>query len=263
MTILDKILQHKQKEINAIKDQVNINILQDKALNSQPGISLFNALKNCSNNAIIAEIKKQSPSMGNIKPNVNVEELSKSYELNGVVAISVLTDQNYFGGSIDDLIKVKKSISLPVMRKDFIIDPIQIYEAKNAGSDIVLLIAAAMDFNQLEKLYKIALELKMSPLIEIHDKIELDSVMKLNPEVVGINNRNLHSMTVDIQHSVNIRKKIHDDILVISESGIKTNEDINMLKNEGINGFLIGTTLMKSEDPGAILKKLVSFDNNI
>ncbi|MBF0451946.1 MAG: indole-3-glycerol phosphate synthase TrpC [Candidatus Magnetomorum sp.] len=256
MTILDKIIEKTAIAVAELKTQTRENTLESIAKQQPPARSLVEAIRACPHVPIIAEIKKASPSRGNILPGADIVAIARQYQHGGAVAISVLTDRDYFKGSIQDLKTVRESVDCLILRKDFIIDPIQIIEARAAGADAVLLIAAALDFQKLKELFAISIHLGMIPLVEIHHADELESVMALNPPLIGINNRNLKTMTVDIQTSAIVRKLIPQDICVVGESGISSLDDILSLKQAGINAFLIGTSLMLSDHPETHLKTL-------
>jgi indole-3-glycerol phosphate synthase len=256
MTILQKILNKKVNAVAALKKQNSEKELEVIAKQQPPARSLVKAIRSCKHIPVIAEIKKASPSRGVILEDADILNIASQYQNNGAVAISVLTEQDYFNGCIDDLKAIRKSIDILVLRKDFIIDPIQIIEARAAGADSVLLIAAALEFERLQSLFDLSKAFGMVPLVEVHNEEELSTVMKLKPELIGINNRNLKTMQVDIQTSATLRKKIPDSICVVGESGVLTIDQITYLKNEGINAFLIGTALMTSGAPGKTLKSL-------
>ncbi|CAN2047491.1 Indole-3-glycerol phosphate synthase [Candidatus Magnetomoraceae bacterium gMMP-13] len=255
MSILDKILKKKLEEVTLLKAENDLNALQKQAMQMPSCRDFAGALKNCPHVPIIAEIKKASPSKGKIKEAANVAELAKIYKKGGASAISVLTDKPFFGGSLDDLKKVRQTVDLPILRKDFIIDEIQIYQARTAGADAVLLIVAALDSNKLKELFNLSLELGMTPLVEVHNESELKKALKIDPPVIGINNRNLSTLEISLETSIKLRPLIHSS-LVVGESGIKKPDDILRLLDAKINAFLIGTSLMKSNDTMKLLNEL-------
>jgi len=258
MSVLDKIIENKKKELLDLKSDIDTVSLKNTALNKKSGINFLDNLKNSKNIPVIAEIKKKSPSKGSLNEYIDIKKLAGIYEKSNASAISVLTDSKYFGGNINDIIDVKNTVKLPVLRKDFIIDSLLIYEAKAAGADAVLLIAEALKDDNLEELFFLTKALNMTPLVEIHDKAQIDRVLSLKPDLIGINNRNLVTLKVDINHCIELRKYIPDNIFVVGESGIETRDDITKMLNNGINAFLIGTTLMKSGDPGMTLANFTS-----
>ncbi len=197
---------------------------------------------------LIAEAKKGSPSKGIIREEFDPVEIAVNYEKAGVSAVSVITEKNFFFGHPEYLRKVKERISIPVLRKDFIIHPSQIYEAYNLGADIVLLIAACLDDTSMHSMYKQIRSLGMNALIEVHNEFELERVLKFKPSIIGINNRDLKNFKVDLNTSYRLKKMIPEDVFVISESGIKNHQDILKLKEYGFAGVLVGESLLRKED---------------
>jgi indole-3-glycerol phosphate synthase len=208
--------------------------------------------------AIIAEIKRRSPSGGEMNVAYGLEELARIYERSGAVAISVLTDEKYFGGSSEDLRLVKSASGLPVLRKDFIVDGYQVFEAKYFGADAILLIAALLDDSELATLMDLAQELGLEVLLEVHTQSELERAIESGARLIGINNRNLDTLKTDLATSFDLLEMVPDDRVVISESGISTSSDIGRLLEAGADGFLIGESLLKSGDPAAKLSELLS-----
>lgn len=254
--ILDKIVERKKETLKELKKTISIPFLEDKIKDTKTPLSFYQAMAK-PGLSIIGEIKKASPSKGIIKEDFNPIELAKAYEL-CVDAISVLTEENFFYGSSRFLKEIHEEINLPLLRKDFIIDPIQIYEARALGASAVLLIAALLDDHKLREFINLTHSLYMDVLIEVHDEHELERVLKTNGEIIGINNRNLKDFSVDINTTINLIKEIPKDKLVISESGILTKEDINKLKKAEINGILVGESFMKSD---SIIEKAEEFRN--
>jgi indole-3-glycerol phosphate synthase len=207
---------------------------------------------------IIAEVKKASPSRGVIKENLDVRKLVEAYEEGGAGAISVLTEQDHFRGSISVLAKVRKTVSLPILRKDFIIDPFQIVEARAAGADSFLLIAALLDLGALHSLLQFGREWHMEPLVEVHNLAELQMVLQTDALVIGINNRDLTTFHVDLNTTVELAKIVPPDRIVVSESGIRTRDDVLRLADAGVRGFLIGETLVRADDPAVKIRELLN-----
>ena len=205
---------------------------------------------------IIAEIKRASPSKGIINDKINVAEIARRYQRGGACAISVLTEEDRFAGSLEDLQTARAAVDLPILRKDFIFDEFQIEEAKNAGADVILLIAAMIDDQDLAKLYKFADDLKLDVLVEVHTREELERTKKLDAKIIGINNRDLHSFKVSLDVSRELIKFAPPNALLICESGISTKDEIIELHERGFSGFLIGETLMRSGNMAEELKKL-------
>lgn len=208
--------------------------------------------------AIIAEIKKASPSKGLIRKDFDPKKIAEEYQENGATCLSILTDEPFFQGKLEYLDHVRNSSELPILRKDFTIDPYQIYETKAYGGDCILLIVAALDLIQLKDFSQLANELNLDILIEVHSEKELKEALSINPNLIGINNRDLTTFEVDKNLSVKLAKQIPKDILVISESGISSREDILSSKENGIHSFLIGESFMKKESPGEALKIILS-----
>jgi indole-3-glycerol phosphate synthase len=211
---------------------------------------------------LVAEAKKGSPSKGIIRPDYHPAVIAADYERAGASAVSVITEPDFFYGSKLHLPLVKQTVNLPVLRKDFILHPFQVYESFNLGADFLLLIAACLTDEELEKLYRLTLSLGMQALVEVHTREELDRVLQLHPRIIGINNRDLKTFQTDIGTSFALKKFIPGDIFVISESGICSHEDITALKNAGFAGALVGESLLRQTDPAAALKQLIKDKKN-
>ena len=257
MTILDKIYKHKLFEVAENKKRIPIEVLKRDIQKRQGTRSFGRALKSDTNISIIAEIKKASPSLGIIRDDFNPTEIAHLYESGGAAAISVLTDEKFFQGSLSHLTDVKKSVDLPVLRKDFIIDPYQIYEARSAGADAILLIAALLSKEEIQRFLELAEELGMDCLVEVHSETELEKVLQTSSNIVGINNRDLATFKTDLETTLRLMPMIPDGKIVVSESGIKSRADVKKLINIGVNAILIGETLMKSDDIPTKLHELL------
>ena len=208
--------------------------------------------------AIIAEIKKASPSKGLIREDFKPKKIAEDYEANGASCLSVLTDEPFFQGKLEYLDMVRNTCSLPILRKDFMIDPYQIYETKASGGDCILLIVAALDSAQLKDFSQLAKELDLDVLIEVHSDEELNKALTIDPKLVGINNRDLTTFEVDKNLAIKLAKEISKDIIVVSESGISSKEDILSSKEHGIHTFLIGESFMREPSPGKALKDILT-----
>ena len=208
--------------------------------------------------AIIAEIKKASPSKGLIREDFEPKKIAEDYEANGASCLSVLTDEPFFQGKLEYLDMVRNTCSLPILRKDFMIDPYQIYETKASGGDCILLIVAALDSAQLKDFSQLAKELDLDVLIEVHSDEELNKALTIDPKLVGINNRDLTTFKVDKNLAIKLAKEISKDIIVVSESGISSKEDILSSKEHGIHTFLIGESFMREPSPGKALKDILA-----
>jgi indole-3-glycerol phosphate synthase len=211
-----------------------------------------------SSSGIIAEHKRRSPSKSVINQSNSVDEIVKSYENGGASGISILTDNQYFGGSLDDLILARATTNLPLLRKDFMVDEFQIIEAKAFGADVILLIAAVLTRDEIKKLSELAKSLQLEVLLEIHNQEELDKSIMPSLDLIGVNNRNLKTFEVNIDYSKQLAEQIPNDFIKISESGIDSAEAVSELKNFGFKGFLMGEFFMKSENPESEMKKFIN-----
>ena len=257
MTILDKIIARKKEEIAKAKSKISIEELKNSEFFGRPTFSLKETLKTKS--GIIAEFKRKSPSKGIINDKVSPLEVVSAYEKLGASGISILTDLDFFGGNFQDILEVRNSINIPILRKDFMIDEYQFYEAKSIGADVVLLIASCLSPNKVQEFTALAHELNLEVLLEIHTEDELQHFNK-NIDLVGINNRNLKDFKVDLQHSVNLKNHLPKDTLSVAESGIYSVEDFKYLKEKGFDGFLMGEHFMKDQNPA---EKFAEFSNEI
>ncbi|OQA91828.1 MAG: Indole-3-glycerol phosphate synthase [Elusimicrobia bacterium ADurb.Bin231] len=248
MTVLDQIINHKKVEIERRKNALPLSIITksldalEKSRDFKKAISVPGRIN------IIAEIKKSSPSAGVISDTLDVRKISEIYEKSGASAISVLTEEKYFGGDIFHIALVKQKTTLPVLRKDFILEEYQIYESKYFGADAVLLIASILTKQEIIKFFTLAKSIGLSVITEVHKETELETVLESGSEIIGINNRNLSDLSVDLTTSLKLKPMIPVDKIVISESGIKSKEEVKMLKNIGINAILIGHKFLESPD---------------
>ncbi len=256
MTILDNITAYKFKEVAAKKEAIPVRLLEKFPLFAKETKSLAAALR-ISTTGIIAEHKRRSPSKSVINDKVLLHEVVSGYELAGAKGISVLTDSNFFGGSLDDLLVAEKTVSIPILRKEFIIDPYQIYEAKAYGADAILLIAACLSAEELKQFSHLAKSLKLDVLLEVHNREELQKSLLPNVDMIGVNNRNLKNFKVNIQTSRKLAKEIPVDFVKISESGISDVEIIKELRTYGFQGFLIGESFMTTENPSETAKLFI------
>ena len=259
MNILDKIVEHKKQEISVSKSKVSLENLKDSEFFGRKTISLKESLKTKS--GIIAEFKRKSPSKGMINDKKSPIEVVSDYEKFGACGISILTDSEFFGGNFSDILEVRNNINIPILRKDFMIDEYQFYEAKSIGADVVLLIASCLSPNQVLEFTELAHELKMEVLLEIHTEEELKHFNK-NIDLVGINNRNLKNFEVDLQHSVDLKNLLPKETLSVAESGIYSVESFKFLKEKGFDGFLMGEYFMKNKNPGKAFEEFILEVNN-
>ena len=260
-TVLDRIMAVKAEEVARLKGSGAAAEIRARAeataKAADPGRDFLGALGKSPGRTIIAEIKKASPSAGPFPLAGPVEERARAYGRGGAAALSVLTDRRFFGGGLEDLVQAHRAVDLPILRKDFILDPVQVQEARAAGADAVLLIAAALEPVLLAELHALALELGLTPLIEVHHESELDPVLALGPALVGINNRDLKTLKTSLDNFARVRRLIPKETLVVAESGISSPADLDRLEAEGADAFLIGTGLMRAPDPAAELRLLL------
>ena len=260
--ILDTIIATKFEEIQESQKIKSLHQLKDEVKSASQPRGFVKAietqlLKNKS--AVIAEIKKASPSKGVIRENFNPKEIAISYEKGGATCLSVLTDQKYFQGHANYLKEARAACSLPVLRKDFMVDPYQIYEARMMGADCILLIVAALSFDLMKELEAMAHALDMDVLVEVHNQAELDLALQLKTPLLGINNRNLKTFEVSLQTTFDLIKNVSGDKVIVTESGIFTPMDIKIMQDHHVNTFLIGEAFMRESDPGESLKTLFHF----
>ena len=257
--ILNKILATKVIEVAAAKEKLSLDEVK-KLAESKPKprdfIGSIRAKIAACNAAVIAEIKKASPSKGVIRENFNPAEIAKSYEAGGAACLSVLTDVEYFQGSTDYLKQARAACSLPVLRKDFMIDVYQVYEARAMGADCILLIVAALELSKMRELEAVAHELGMAVLVEVHDGDELELALQLETPLVGINNRNLRTFDVTLQTTLGLLSRLPDDRIIVTESGIFTADDVKLMRDHHVHTFLVGEAFMRKDDPGVELAKV-------
>ncbi len=262
-TVLQKIVAQKQKEIEASIQKTPSAELEYKILNLDSNLTrpFFNAISKkvrAKENAVIAEIKKASPSKGIICNDFDATRIAKSYEENGATCLSVLTDEQFFQGSVKYLKQAKKATNLPILRKDFIIDEYQILESKAMGADCILLIAACLTAEQIATFTTLAYDLGMDVLAEVHNLEELDKLAGIPLKMIGINNRNLHTFETNLLITIDLAPQANKDIIIVTESGIADSNDVAIMNMSNINAFLVGESFMKEKDPGAKLKELFS-----
>ncbi|MBR5503107.1 MAG: indole-3-glycerol phosphate synthase TrpC [Methanobrevibacter sp.] len=255
--MLDKIVARTEERLIEAKDNKPLDELKDEVskIDINDNFPFKEALKD-PEIAIIAEVKKASPSKGLIAEDFDYIEIAKEYEQAGASAISVLTEPYFFQGSNDFLKEISENVSIPILRKDFTIDEYMIWEAKLLGASAILLIVSILDDVQLKEYLNLAHELGLSAIVETHDAREIRTAMDAGAEIIGVNNRNLADFTVDINNSINLRRLVSDDIIFISESGIKTTEDVTRLKENNVDAVLIGETLMRSDDKKSMILEL-------
>ncbi len=257
--ILNRILETKLQEVAAAKESISLEQMQALALAQLPARDFVSAIRakiTAGQAAVIAEIKKASPSKGVIRADFRPAEIAASYEQGGAACLSVLTDKDYFQGSPEYLKQARAACDLPVLRKDFMIDPYQVYEARAMGADCILLIAAALGLPEMQALEKVAHELGMAVLVEVHNAEELAQAIQLETPLLGINNRNLRTFEVTLQTTLDLLSSIGKDKIVVTESGIFTADDVALMRKNNVHTFLVGEAFMRQADPGAELAKV-------
>lgn len=258
-TILKKILSRKLEEVAERRDKKPLNELIDETAAQSPARGFIAALKtkvDAGRAGVIAEIKKASPSKGVIRENFDPVTIAQSYERGGAACLSVLTDTDFFQGSDEYLVQARKATHLPVLRKDFIIDQYQIYEARALGADCILLIVAALNDEQLEQFHQLATTIGLDVLIEVHNASELERALRLGNPMIGINNRDLHNFHTSLETTFGLLPRIDDNCLVVTESGIHTIDDVRAMRGHNVHAFLVGEAFMKAEDPGRRLLEM-------
>ena len=257
--ILKKIIFRKLEEIQQGCEQVPLAEMKRRAMAASESRGFANAMLaqvESGKPAVIAEIKKASPSKGILRDPFEPVEIAKEYAQHGATCLSVLTDRDFFQGSHEYLQAVREAVDLPVIRKDFIVDDYQVYEARAIGADCILLIAAAIGDAQMYELTQTALQLGMDVLVEVHNEVELERALRLPLPLIGINNRNLHTFEVSLDTTLKMLDKIPDDRLVVTESGILSAEDVKTMQAHQVNAFLVGEAFMRAENPGEALSQL-------
>ncbi len=257
MNILDKIVADKRMEVDLRKSLIPIKQLEASVLFDRETFSLSHALKK-SSSGIIAEHKRRSPSKSVINQNLNVQDVASGYEKAGVCGMSVLTDGKYFGGALDDLLVARASCDLPLLRKEFIIDPYQIIEAKAFGADVILLIAAILSREEIKAFSELAKSLNLDVLLEVHNEEELHKSIMPSLDMLGVNNRNLKTFEVSLETSKMLSTQIPDAFVKVSESGISSVNAIKELQPYGYKGFLIGENFMKTDNPGTSASEFIN-----
>jgi indole-3-glycerol phosphate synthase len=257
MTILDEILEHKRRDLAATKQRLSPDRMAERARSCRESPRGFRrALIEGAEPRVIAEIKRRSPSKGEIRADFDPVGCARSYADAGAAAISVLTDERYFGGRLEFLEAVRPTVGVPLLRKDFVVDPYQIDEARVSGADAVLLIVAALSGEELGRLRQHAVSLGMDALVEVHDEDELEIALASGADSIGINNRDLRSFETDLAVTERLAPRIPGSALIVAESGIFSHEDIRRLEGAGVHAFLVGESLMREADVGLALRRL-------
>lgn len=258
-TILDRIVATKTEEISAAKKRRDLSVLRAMAEQSPAPRDFLGALRGHDRVRLIAEVKKASPSKGLIRKDFSPLCIAKAYEAAGAAAISVLTDEPFFQGRLDYLTSIRDAIHLPVLRKDFILDEYQVYEARVAGADAVLLIAECLEQSKLVELYSLINQLGMTALIELYDPNNLQRVIDTGTPLIGVNNRDLHTFALDLSHVVRLKQSMPKGVTVVAESGIFTPDDVRFISEAGIHAMLVGESLMRQEDVESAARTLLAY----
>jgi len=256
-TILDKIVAAKRQEIERARADLPAPSLRRRLADAPPVRDFLAPLTQEGPIRLIAELKKASPSRGVIRADFDPVEIAGTYQRHGASCLSVLTDGPYFQGSLEDLGRVRAAVDLPVLRKDFILDPYQVLQARVAGADAVLLIAECLGDTALDELYQAVVQQGMTPLVELYEPGNLPRVLQLGGRLIGINNRDLRSFKTDLEHTIRLRKQIPDEVVVVGQSSIRTREDVQRLQSAGVDAMLVGESLMASPDVGAAVDRLL------
>jgi indole-3-glycerol phosphate synthase len=256
-SILVQIMAAKRREIEQTRSRTSIEELRQRLADAPPPRDFFAPLAAAGPIHLIAEVKKASPSAGIIRADFDPVQIAVAYAAHGASCISVLTDVDYFQGSLSYLTAVREAVELPVLRKDFIVDSYQLIEARVAGADAVLLIAECLDDCQLRALHNEAIELGMTPLVELYEPNNLERVLEAGATLIGVNNRNLHTFEVDLEHTLRIRQQVPEGCVLVGESGIKTRSDVLLLEEAGVEAMLVGESLMRKPDIGAAVDELL------
>lgn len=257
VTVLDKIVAKKRQEVAAAQEARPVADLQARLKDAPPVRDFLAPLAAEGPVKLIAEVKKASPSKGLIRPDFHPVQIALDYQAAGASCISCLTDESFFQGHLDYLTAIRAEVSLPVLRKDFVIDPYQVIEARVAGADAVLLIAECLDDALLKKLHDQICELGMTPLVELYDEANVSRVLDIGARLVGVNNRDLRTFEVDLEHTVRIGAQIPEDRVLVGESGIFTHDDLRMLEQNGVDAVLVGESLMRQDDVQAAVRALL------
>jgi indole-3-glycerol phosphate synthase len=256
MTMLDRILETKRAEVAARKATTSLSDIDAGIARMSAPRGFRAALDAKSGYALVAEVKKASPSKGVIRPDFRPADIAVSYEFGGASCLSVLTDVDFFQGADAYLQQAREACTLPVLRKDFTVDPYQVYEARVLGADCILLIVAALDDTQLADLSGLALQLGLDVLVEVHDIDELERAIQVPVPMIGINNRNLRTFEVTLQTTLSMKDAVPRDRLLVTESGILARADVQLMRDNGVDAFLVGETFMRAEEPGEALRQL-------
>ncbi len=258
-SILDKIVAHKRQEI-ATRPPVQFDA--DAVGPPRDFVKALTDGQQAGRVSLIAEVKKASPSKGLIRADFDPVKIAQAYASSGASCISVLTDEHFFKGHLDYLKAIRAAVDIPLLRKDFVLDASQVYEARMAGADAVLLIAECLEPKQLIELHDLIVELGMTPLVELYDEANVDAVLACKPKLVGVNNRDLNTFEVDLMHSIRVKQQLPSTTTFVSESGIFTHQDVQLMQANKVDAILVGESLMRHDDVGAAVKRLLFGDQD-
>lgn len=258
--VLDKIVRQTRADLERRKVAIPLRDVQRGADRATPPRNFLDAIASDPHVSLIAEVKKASPSKGVIRQDFHPTEIAQQYAANGATCISVLTDEPFFQGSLEYLKRIRREVDLPLLRKDFVLDAYQVWEARAAGADAVLLIAECLDDCMLRSLHNQIVELGMTPLVEFYEPSNCARVLDAGAQLIGVNNRDLKTFTTDLQHTVEMRSRIPDDHLLVGESGIRTHQDVQLLGSHGVDAILVGESLIAQDDIGLAVRKLLGRD---
>ena len=253
-SILDKIVAHKHQEIAA---RLPVEFDADAADAPLDFLEALTGGEQADRVSLIAEVKKASPSKGLIRADFDPVKIAQAYASTGASCISVLTDEHFFKGHLDYLKAIRAAVDVPLLRKDFVLDASQVYEARMAGADAVLLIAECLSPKKLKELHDLIVDLGMTPLVELYDQANIDAVLACEPKLVGVNNRDLNTFEVDLMHSIRVKQQFPSSTTFVSESGIFTHQDVQLMQANDVDAILVGESLMRNEDVGAAVKRLL------
>lgn len=262
-TVLDEIVRKRRARLAEVKARVPLATLEQTARAREDKRDFSSAVASWRGLRVIAELKRASPSGGMLRQDYSPQAIALGYEAAGAAALSVLTEEDHFQGSLEHLVEVRGAVRLPVLRKDFILEPYQVFESAAAGADAVLLIVAALEDHELGELMKLSKELGLAALVEVHDEAELDRALTADAKLIGVNNRNLRTLEVDLETSFRLRARIPADVTAISESGVRTPADLKRLDQAGYHAVLIGERFMTAADPGRELAEFLKVGANL
>ena len=256
-SILDQIMEHKRAEVATLYASCPLDRISEQAAEGPPVRDFAEAIRCDSKISLIAEVKRASPSKGLIREDFSPLMIAKTYQESGATCVSVLTDRNFFQGRLEYLTRIRERLEIPILRKDFIVDPFQVYESRAAGADAVLLIAECLPGAELPRLHDLVLDVGMTPLVELYDPANVQRVIDCGARLIGVNNRDLNTFVVDLHHTIRVKESLPPDRLIVGESGIASFSDAQQLARAGVDAMLVGESLMRSADIGKAVQDLL------